>query len=200
MEGDTLISSRSLTVIQHRDRAFAVLDTVLRRRFPDMLHVGFMILTAHPSSKWLEPTFCPQREKVVVVYSDELLQSAASVLIRLSLSPHDEEGAIYVQRRLRLRTLVRQLGLSPLCGVDGDNCLCYVNGMELVNERETAVDDAAFIHCWMLPEEGTAEVELVSIEDSASQRSVEFTAHDQEVVSILPCQLQLGNPSGSAPS
>ena len=135
------------------------------------------------------------------MYSDEVLQSAASVLIRLSLSPHDEEGAIYVQRRLRLsRMLVRQLGLSPLCGVDGDNCLCYVNGMELVNEIDTAVEDAAFIHCWMLPEEGTAEVELVSIEDTASQRSLELTAHDQGAGSILPCQQQRGNPSSSAAS
>ena len=57
--GDTLISSRSLTMIQRRDRVFAVLDTVLRQRFPDMLHVGFVILTVHPSSKWLDPTYCP---------------------------------------------------------------------------------------------------------------------------------------------
>ena len=196
--GDTLISSRSITVIQRRDRAYAVLDTVLRQHFPDMLEVGFMLLTAHPSSKWFDPTFCPQREKVVVVYSDELLQGAASVLLRLSLSPHDAEGAIYVQRRLRLRILVRQLGLSPLCGEDGENCLCYVNSLELINERETAVDDAAFIHCWMLPEEDTAEVELVSIEDSASQRSVEVTAHDQVVVPSLSCNQLLGNPASSA--
>ena len=159
-----------------------------------------MLLTAHPSSKWLEPTFSPQREKVVVVYSDELLQGAASVLLRLSFSLHDAEGAIYVQRRLRLRTLVRQLGLSPLCGVDGENGLCYVNSLELVNERETAVDDAAFTHCWMLPEESTAEVELVSIEDSASQRSVEITARDQEVVPSLSCPQSLGNSASSAPS
>ena len=85
---------------------------------------------------------------MVVVYSDELLQGAASVLLRLSLSPHEAEGAIYVQRRLWLRNLIRQLGLSPrLCGEDGGNCLCYVNSLELTNEKETAVDDAAFIHC-----------------------------------------------------
>lgn len=79
-----------------------------------------------------------------------------------------------------------------------ENCLCYVNGMELVNEIETAVEDAAFIHCWMLPEVATDEVELVSIEDSASLRSVELSAHDQGAGSILPCQLQRGNPSSSA--
>ena len=65
--GDTLISSRSVAVVHRRDRVYAVLDTVLRQRFPDMLHVGFEILTVHPSSKWLDPTFSPQKEKVVVV-------------------------------------------------------------------------------------------------------------------------------------
>ena len=127
-----------------------------------MMYVGFLLLTAHPSSRWLDSAFAPQREKVVVVYSDELLQGAASVLLRLSLSPHDAEGAIYVRRRMRLRYLIRQLGISPLCGDDGEDCLCYINCLELTNEREMAVDDAAFIHCWRLPEEDLEEVELVS--------------------------------------
>ena len=38
-----------------------------------------------------------------------------------------------------------------------------------------AVDDAAFIHCWRLPEEDPEEVELVTIEDSASQHSIEVS-------------------------
>ena len=145
--GDTLISSRLLTMIERRDRVFTILDSKLRQRFPDMRYVGFLLLTAHPSSKWMDPAFSPQREKVVVVYSEEVLQGSASVLLRLSLPPHDAEGAIYVRRRLRLRYLIRQLGISPLCGDDGDDCLCYVNGLELTNDREMAVDDAAFIHC-----------------------------------------------------
>ena len=138
------------------------------------MYLGFLLLTAHPSSKWLDPAFCPQREKVVVVYSEEVLQGSASVLLRLSLSPHDAEGAIYVRRRLRLRYLIRQLGISPLSGDDGEDCLCYINGLELTNEREMAVDDAAFIHCWRLPEEDPEEVELVTIEDSASNTRLKF--------------------------
>ena len=114
------------------------------------------------------------------MYSEEVLQGSASVLLRLSLSPHDAEGAIYVRRRLRLRYLIRQLGISPLCGDDGDDCLCYVNGLELTNEREMAVDDAAFIHCWGLPEEDPEEVELVTIEDSASQHSIDVSTLVQE--------------------
>ena len=136
--GDTLISSRSLTMIEKRSRVFTILDTTLRQRFTDMRYVGFLLLTAHPSSKWMDPAFSPQKKKVVVVYSEEGLQGSASVLLRLSLPPHDAEGAIYVRRRLRLRYLIRQLGLSPLCGDDGDECLCYVNGMELSNDREMA--------------------------------------------------------------
>ena len=66
----------------------------------------------------------------------------------LSFPPYEEEGAVYLPRRLLLRILVRQLGLSPLCGIDGENCLCFVNGAEL---REAAVEDAAFLACWMLP-------------------------------------------------
>ena len=68
--------------------------------------------------------------------------------------------------------------MSPLCGQDGDNCLCYINGIELTNEIDAAVEDAAFIHSWMLPLAANEEVELVSVEDTASLRSVEFRAHD----------------------
>ena len=97
--GDTLISSRSLTRTEKRNRVFTILDSVLRQRFVDMRNVGFLLLTAHPSSKWMDPAFSPQKEKVVVVYSDDVLQGSASVLLRLSLPPHDAEGAIYVRRR-----------------------------------------------------------------------------------------------------
>ncbi len=190
--GDTLISSRSVTVVQRRDRVFAVLDTVLKQRFPDMLHVGFEILTVHPSAKWLDATFSPHKEKGVIVYSDEFLRPAAAVLLRLSLPPHDAEGAIYVPRRLRLSALVRQLGLSRLCGQDGVNCLCYINGIELTNEIDAAVEDAAFIHCWMLPLAANEEVELVSVEDTASLRSVEFLAMIQGLTLPFLAPLTVG--------
>ncbi len=96
-----------------------------------MLNVGFEILSAHPSFQLQDPYFCPQKEKVVVVYTDEFLRRDASVLLRLSFPPYEEEGAVYLPRRLRMKTLIRQLGLQALCGVDGDNCLCFVNGAEL---------------------------------------------------------------------
>ena len=101
-----------------------------------------------------------------------------------------------MRRRLRLRYLIRQLGISPLCGDDGDDCLCYVNGLELTNDREMAVDDAAFIHCWGLPVADPEEAELVTIGNSTSQHSldVHMPVHDRAVP--LPCsQLRDSSPS-----
>ena len=161
-----------------------------------MRNVGFLLLTAHPSSKWMDPAFSPQKEKVVVVYSDEVLQGSASVLLRLSLPPHDAEGAIYVRRRLRLRYLIRQLGISLLCGDVGDECLCYVNGMELSNDREMAVDDAAFIHCWGLPVADSEEADLITIGDSISQHSADVHMPVSEFALPSPC----GQLRDSAPS
>ena len=66
--GDTLISSRSLTMIEKRDRVFTILDSKLRQRFTDMRYVGFLLLTAHPSSKWMAVrkrkrwSWCTQRK------------------------------------------------------------------------------------------------------------------------------------------
>ena len=131
-----------------------------------------------------------------MVYSDEVLQGSASVLLRLSLPPHDAEGAIYVRRRLRLRYLIRQLGISLLCGAVGDKCLCYVNGMELSNDREMAVDDAAFIHCWGLPVADSEEADLITIGDSTSQHSVDVHMPVSELAIPPPC----GQLRDSAPS
>ena len=94
------------------------------------------------------------------------------MLLRFSFPPCEEEGAIYTLRRLRLYALVSQLGLSSLCGQDGDNCLCYINGIELTNDIEAAVEDAAFISCWMLPPRVAEEVDVVSIADSTSVQSL----------------------------
>ena len=184
------------SVTEKRNRVFTILDSMLRQRFTDMRNVGFLLLTAHPSSKWMDPAFSPQKEKVVVVYSDEVLQGSASVLLRLSLPPHDAEGAIYVRRRLRLRYLIRQLGISLLCGDVGAECLCYVNGMELSNDREMAVDDAAFIHCWGLPAADSEEADLITIGDSISQHSVDVHMPVSEFALTSPCDhLRDGAPS-----
>ena len=100
--GDTLISSRSASVADRGDRVFAVLQTVLRQRFPDMVHVGFNVVKVHPSSLMLDPIPRSQKEKVVTVYTDDVLRLNAVVLLHFRFPPYDEEGAIYTLRRLRL--------------------------------------------------------------------------------------------------
>ena len=193
--GDTLISSRSTSLMDCRDRAYVVLNMRLRQRFPDMLQVGFEILKVHLSLSWIDPIFMPQKETAVVVYTDETVRQNAVVYLRLCFPPYEEEGAIYTLRRLRLVELVRQLGLAPLCGDEGNDCLCYVNGNELSNDMETAVDDAAFISCWMPPTMIEEEVEVVSIADSCSALSLAPICNGTEPVNVVSCPPAGGTPS-----
>ena len=195
--GDTLISSRSASVADRRDRVFAVLQTVLRQRFPDMAHVGFNVVKVHPSSSMLDPILRSQKEKVVTVYTDDVLRLNAVVLLHLRFPPYDEEGAIYTLRRLRLHTLIGQLGLEVVCGQHGDNCLCYINGIELTNDIEAAVEDAAFISCWMLPLTVADEVEVVSIADSTSVHSLVTIGPAPGPSSAASCQPAAGIAAGS---
>ena len=106
------------------------------------------------------------------MYSDEVLQGSAAVLLRLYLFPHEAEGAVYVPRRLRLHMLIQQLGLSLVCGLDGEMCMCYVNNVELTNGIELAIEDASCISIWQIQSSSIEAGELVSIADSASQRSI----------------------------
>ena len=57
--------------------------------------------------------------------------------------------------------------------------------MELTNDREMAVDDAAFIHCWGLPVADSEEAELVTIGDSTSQHSFDVHMPVCDSVAIL---------------
>ena len=131
------------------------------------------------------------------MYTDEFLRRDAAVLLRLRFPPYDQEGAIYVTRRLRLRLLVRQLGLTSLCGHDGENCLCFVNGVELGNEIDAAVEDAAFLFCWMLPLETNEAVELVSIADSPSVHSLEIQTPDPGSGDVFACPSQGGSSTAA---
>ena len=87
-----------------------------------------------------------------------------------------------------------QLGLSPLCGHDGDNCLCFVNGNGLTND----IDAAAFISCWMLPLTVAEEVELVSIADSVSVRSLVAIGSGSVPTGVLSCPPGVGTASTAA--
>ena len=50
--------------------------------------------------------------------------------------------------------------------------MLYINGIELTNDIEAAVEDAAFISCWMLPLCVAEDAEVVSIADSTSVQSL----------------------------
>ena len=54
--------------------------------------------------------------------------------------------------------------------------------MELSNDREMAVDDAAFIHCWGLPAADSEEADLITIGDSVSQHSMDAHMPVSELV------------------
>ena len=138
-----------------------------------------------------------QKEKVVTVYTDDVLKLNAVVLLHLRFPPYDEEGAIYTLRRLRLHTLIGQLGLEVVCGQNGDNCLCYINGIELTKDSEAAVEDAAFISGWMLPLTVADEVEVVSIADSTSVHSLVTIGPAPGPSSAASCQPAAGIATGS---
>ena len=59
--------------------------------------------------------------------------------------------------------------------------------MELSNDREMAVDDAAFIHCWGLPAVDSEEADLITIGDSISQHSVDVHMPVSEFALTAPC-------------
>ena len=168
--GDTVMSSRALMVISRRDVVVPTLQTELRRRFPDMEHVVFDILAVRPSAKWHDPVYSPHKDRAVVVYTDDYLRRDASVFLKLSLPPYRDEGEIYCPRRLSKRLLVHRLGLQLVCGVDGDNCFCSVNDAELSNDHEAAVEDAAFLSCWMIPVREEA-IETLTVADTISVHS-----------------------------
>ena len=115
--------------------------------------------------------YSPRKDRAVVVYTDDYLRRDASVFLKLSFPPYRDEGAIYCPRRLSKRLLVHQLGLQLVCGVDGDNCFCSVNDAELSNDHEAAVEDAAFLSCWMIPVEREKAIETLTVADTISVHS-----------------------------
>ena len=160
--GNTLISSRVLTVTCMRTVMETYVLGELRRRFVDLRLIGFQVV----------PVLTTDKEKMVLVYEDEALQLDAVVLLRL---PFFGEGAIYCPRRLRKRDLVAQLGLQIPCAENGSGCTCYVNSVELSNAGESEVEDGGFIWCLHASPDMGREIEILSVA-SPSPTSVEENA------------------------
>ena len=55
--------------------------------------------------------------------------------------------------------------------MDGDNCLCFINGAGLMNDHGAAVEDAAFLPCWMIPVVKEEAIETLTVADTVSLHS-----------------------------
>ena len=125
--GNTLTSSRVLSVICLRTMKETCTLGELRSRFRDLREVGFRVIPVHPVVTWHAPTLTLNKERMVLLYEDVVLRLDAVVLLRLHLPPYRGEGAIYCPRILRKRDLLAQLGISISSERTGSDCMCYVN-------------------------------------------------------------------------
>ena len=126
--GNTLTSSRVLSVISQRTTLEACALGELRSRFRDLREVGFRVIPVHPAVTWHAPVLTLNKEKwSLCMKMWWLLQLDAVVLLRLHLPPYHGEGAIYCPRKLRKHDLIAQLGLEMSGERTGCDCMCYVN-------------------------------------------------------------------------
>ena len=161
--GNTLISSRELSVTCQRSMMETCALKELRSRFGDLRVVGFRVIPVHPVFTWNAPFLTLNKEKMVLVYEDVVLQLDAVVYLRLHLPPFYGEGAIYCPRRLRKRELVAQLGLQIPCERTGRACMCYVNSVELTNGVKAEIEDGDFIWCFHASPDMGRDIEVSSV-------------------------------------
>ena len=178
--GNTLISSRVLSVTCLRTMMETCTLGELRRRFGDLRLVGFRVIPVHPVVTWNAPILTLNKEKMVLVYEDVVLQLDAVVFLRLHLLPFFGEGALYCPRRLRKRELVAQLGLQIPCEGNGSACMCYVNSVELTNGGDAEVEDGDVIWCLHASPDMGREIEILSV------ASPSHASEEAEVGPALP--------------
>ena len=161
--GNTLTSSRVLTVTCLR----AMLETCalgeLRSRFSDLREVSFRVTPVHPVVTWHAPVLPLNKEKMILIYEDVVLQLDAVVVLRLHLPPYCGEGAIYCPRRLRKRDLIAQLGIHMSSESTGWDCMCYVNSVELTNGVDMTVEDGDVVWCLRASPDMGHEIEVLSV-------------------------------------
>ena len=159
----------------------------LRGRFGDLRLVGFRVIPVHPVVTWNAPIITLNKEKVVWVHEDVVLQLDAVAFLGLHLPPFFGEGAIYCPRRLRKRDLVAQLGLQIPCERNGSACMCYVNSVELTNGGDAEVEDGDFIWCLHASPDMGREVEILWV------ASPSHTSEEEEVGLAMP---EMAVPTG----
>ena len=161
--GNTLTSSRVLTVTCLR----AMLETCalgeLRSRFSDLREVSFRVTPVHPVVTWHAPVLPLNKEKMILIYEDVVLQLDAVVVLRLHLPPYCGEGAIYCPRRLRKRDMIAQLGIHMSSESTGWDCMCYVNSVELTNGADMTIEDGDVLWCFRASPDMGHEIEVLSV-------------------------------------
>ena len=170
--GNTLMSSRVLSVTCQRTLLATFALEELRSRFRDLREVGFSVIPVHPVVTWHAPILAVNKEKMVLMYEDVVLQLDAVVLLRLHLPPYFGEGAIYCPRRLRKQDLLAQLGLQVSRDAYGD-CMCYVNSVELTYGTDMEVDDGDVIWCLRASPDMGHEIEILSVGSPSDASEVE---------------------------
>ena len=174
--GNTLTSSRVLSVTCPRTMLEIWALSTLRSRFSDLREVGFRVIPVHPAVTWNAPILPLHKEKMVLIYEDVVLQLDAVVLLKLHLPPFYGEGAIYCPRRLRKKDLVAQLGLEIPCHRTGSECVCYVNSIELTNGADAEVEDGDVIWCFRASPDMGHEIETLSVGSPSDASEAEGAA------------------------
>ena len=184
---NTLISSRVLSVTCLRTMMETCALGELRSRFGDLRLVGFRVIPVHPVVTWNAPILTLNKETMVLIYEDVVLQLDAVVFLRLHLPPFYGEGAIYCPPRLRKRDLVAQLGLQIPCERTGSACMCYVNSVELTNGVDAEVEDGDFIWCLHASPDMGREIETLSVASPS---------HASEEEGVGPAMPEMAVPPG----
>ena len=144
--GYTLISSRRYERTDVHSRS--ILKGCIYQRFPDVVDFNFDLVKVHWSISAVEPVVNHARfHYVLAVFEEELQESI--VVLKLDLPPYVDIGAIFVPLTLTKRRLIVQTGIDIVCGPEGELCVCYYNGHELLSGEETYTYDGDFLICWL---------------------------------------------------
>ena len=136
---------------------------LLRQSLSDLREVSFRVTPVHPVVTWHAPVLPLNKEKMILIYEDVVLQLDAVVVLRLHLPPYCGEGAIYCPRRLRKRDLIAQLGIHMSSESTGGECMCYVNSVELTNGVDMDVEDGDVLWCLRASPDMGHEIEVLSV-------------------------------------
>ena len=125
-----------------------ILKGCIHQRFPDVVDFNFDLVKVHWSISAIEPVVNHARNHYILAVIEEEPEESI-VVLKLDLPPYVDIGAIFVPLTLTKRRLITQTGIDMVCGPEGEVCVCYHNGYELLDGEETTADDGDFFVCWL---------------------------------------------------